>query len=315
MEAFYKDKKVLIVGAGGMIGSLLAKKFSSLGSQLHLVFHSVPQNTPSGVQTSVLDLRLPESWDGLVDADIIFHLAAHESKNFEPVEDFEVNARSVLDLLETCRVQKRSPKIVFASSSNVVGAPDRMPVDESFKDNPLTLFAIHKLLAEEYLKLYAQDFNIYSIILRLANVYGPSTDKQVSLHSALNKMVNNAVGGQPLKLFANKDKIRDFLYIDDAVDAYLAAGMVQDPKGEIYVVGSEEGETFENIVALIKGLVAKATGKNPEIVIEKDQIASVEMRNFVANASRFKKVTGWKPGTSLKEGLQKTIDYFITVKQ
>lgn len=297
----YKGKKVLIIGAGGMIGNALTQKLSALGCQLRLVYHNSP-----------LDITKPEIWDELVENDIIFHLAAHESSNFELEEDLKTNALSVLYLLEACRQKKVFPKIVFASSSNLVGAPEKMPVDESFKDNPLTIFAVHKLMAEEYLKLYFRDFGIPSVTLRLANVYGPATDLNTSLRSTLNKMINNALRGKPLKLFVNKDKIRDFLYIDDATTAFLTAGG-DNHSGEIYVIGSEEGEPFEYIVELIAKLISKATSHRPEIIIDgQTPIKAVEMRNFCANSSKFKKATGWKPLTSLKSGLQKTIDYFIT---
>ena len=295
---FYKDKKIFITGATGFIGSMLTKRLTEAGADITRV-----------------DLRRPEPWANIEKSEIIFHLAAHESGNFEPEEDLQVNALSVLYMLEACRRKQVSPKIVFASSSNLVGAPDTIPVDESFKDNPLTIFAVHKLLAEGYLKLYFQDFDIPSIILRLANVYGPSTDTALSLHSTLNKMIQNAVLGQSLKLFVNKDKIRDFLYIEDAVEAFVAAGAVSDLKGEVYIVGSEEGQSFKNIVELVAELVLKTTKQKADVILdEKTPIKPVEMRNFVADSSKFKKLTDWKAETNLKSGLEKTISYFLNVK-
>lgn len=312
---FYKDKKVLIVGAGGMIGSCLAQKLSTAGCSLHLVYHSPPENPPQGTKVSVLDISQPEVWNELVGNDVIFHLAAHESGAFEPEKDFQVNSLSVLYMLEACRRKQAAPKIVFASSSNLVGAPEKMPVDESFKDNPLTIFAIHKLLAEEYLQLYFNDFGIPSVALRLTNVYGSSSNVSLSLHSTLNKMINNAVRGKPLKLFANKDKIRDFLYIDDAVEAFLTGGTIDNKKSGVYIVGSEEGEKFKTIVELIAELVSKTMGNQPEIIVdEQTPIKLVEMRNFVANSTKFKNLTSWKPETNLKSGLQKTTDYFKSNK-
>ena len=313
-ESFYKNKKVLVVGAGGMIGSCLVKALSILGCDLRLVYHNAPNNPTKGAIISVADITKPEVWDELASNDVIFHLAAHESGNFEPEEDLKTNALSVLYLLESCRRKEVFPKIVFASSSNLVGAPDKMPVDETFKDNPLTIFAIHKLTAEEYLKLYFHDFGIPSIALRLANVYGPSMEMSLSLHSTLNKMVNNAVAGKPLKLFANKDKIRDFLYIDDAARAFLAAGSLPNEKSGVYIAGSEEGKSFKTIVELVAELVSKTSGRRPEIIIDRETpIKAVEMRNFVADSSKFKKASGWKPQTMLRSGLQKTINYFLKI--
>jgi len=301
-NSFYKNKKVVIVGAGGQIGSILAQKVSALGCRPNLIFHD-----------SASDIGKPDIWNRLVaDADIIFHLAAHEPKNFNPELDLEINCRSMLYLLEACRAQGKSPQIVFTSSSNVVGDPKKMPVDESFKDNPLTMHAIHKLAAEEYLKLYARNFNIPSITLRLASVYGPSTDINLSLRSSINKMINNAVHGSPVKLFANKDKIRDFLYIDDVADAFIAAGAVSHPRGEVYIIGSEQRETFGKVADFIASDVARRLGNKTEIIVDKDvRLSEVDMREFVANSARFKELTGWRPNISLKYGLALTVDYFI----
>lgn len=309
---FYKNKKVVITGAGGQIGSLLARRMSAFGGPLKLIFRSVSGAAPEKAEVFVLDLRARDIWGDIVSgADIVFHLAAHESKNFELETDLEVNARSVLYLLEACRKQKKPPHIVFASSSNVVGAPSKMPVDESFKDNPLTIYAIHKLMAEEYLKFYADNFGIPSITLRLANVYGPSTSFELSLRSSLNKMINSAARNSTLALFANKDKTRDFLHIDDAVDAFVAAGAVNHPLGEVCIVGSERGETFEKIAEMITDAVKRFGREVAVSVDESSPLSAAEMREFIADSSKFRKLTSWKPQVKLEDGIAMTADYFI----
>src|SRR5206468_3845590 len=104
---------------------------------------------------------------------------------------------------------------------------------------------------------------------------------------------------------------RDFLYIEDAAQAFLAAGAVAKPMGEKYVVGSEKGDTFTNIVELISNLASKSGLAAPEVVIDtQTAIKPVEMRNFVANSSKFKELTGWQAQTSFETGIERTIDYF-----
>src|SRR5262249_4833517 len=155
-------------------------------------------------------------------------LAAFEHKRgseFAPAIDLAVNAGATLNLLECCRSRGLKPRIVFASSANIYGQPTRLPVDESFPDQPLTLFAIHKLTSEQYLRFYAREFGIPSVSLRLSNLYGcfHHTSREVVDRVVLNRIMGRALRGDSLELYRNRDKVRDYLHIEDVVSALLAA--------------------------------------------------------------------------------------------
>ena len=159
--------------------------------------------------------------------DYVFHLAAKEyfyRSEYDPEQDLQFNALPILRLLEVCRVQTYRPKIVFASSANLFGLVDTLPVNEDNRDNPLTMWAVHKLTAENYLRLYAQQFGIQSITLRLANVYGPTARWSVMDRVVINKVIAKALDGEALVTYANQSCVRDYVFLDDVVSAFMLAG-------------------------------------------------------------------------------------------
>ena len=168
--ALFSGKKILITGANAYLGPKLAEILSGEECALVLHGHSKPQLSFPNSRAKIIltggDLSKPDAWEALMTGvDIIFHLAAHESKEFEPELDLEVNAFSTLRLLELCRRQNLRPKIVFASSANLVGLAKRMPVDETFQDDPQTIYAVHKLTSERYFSYYARQYAIPSAVL------------------------------------------------------------------------------------------------------------------------------------------------------
>lgn len=315
---FYTGKKILITGANAYLGPALALVLSGVDCRLILHGHSEPKFNFAGSQAKIEvqqgDLSPKSAWANLLHGtDIIFHLAAHEARNFEPEADLTVNAVSVLNLLETCRAKSLQPKIVFVSSANLVGLTERLPVDETFPDRPLTIYAIHKLTAEHYFRYYAQNFGIPSVTLRLSNVYGPSVSQEATARVAFNRMMAGAIKESKLKLFKNRHCVRDYLFINDAIAALLAAGA--DKKifdGGYYLIGSEKGYDFQEFARLIANGVKKQFEKIVELESDDTvELLAAEFRNFVADSSRFKKLTGWKARVSLEEGIEKTIEYFF----
>jgi len=246
----------------------------------------------------------------------VFHLAAYEQQkgtSFNPHLDKEVNVSSVRFLLEVCVQRHLSPLVVFASTSNSVGAPEKQPVNESFPDEPLTTFAKSKLSAEHHLRSYTADFRIPTIILRLANVYGPSSNIPVTKRGVLNLMMLKAIQGEPLSLFANQSCIRDFVYIDDVVSAFLTAGKSRTfAKGQRYLIGSGESVSIRSAVDMIVKKVSRLTGVTPRIRFNlEEKLNAVELRNFTADTTQFQSATGWTSRTSLSEGMDKTLYWMM----
>jgi nucleoside-diphosphate-sugar epimerase len=317
---FYSGKKILITGANAYLGPKLAHQLSAV--DCHLILHGhknsnfVFPGSRARIESITGDLSLEQAWEDLLSGvDIIFHLAAHESRNFEPKLDWAVNAGTVLNLLETCRAHQSVLKIIFASSANLVGITDHLPVDESFADRPLTIYAIHKLTAERYFKYYADHYGIKSVTLRLANVYGPSIDLASFRRVAFNRMIESALSLGNITLFGNRHCVRDYLYIDDAISAFLTAGAGQNMSdGSFYVVGSGQGYNFSECARLIAETIKLRTGQKPQIANDDlVELVPAEFRNFVADSSRFKRLTGWEAKVSLARGIENTLAYLIGV--
>jgi nucleoside-diphosphate-sugar epimerase len=319
----YHGRTILITGGQGYIGSALTKSLAELNCKLILLDHTTeniwkPEHQKAEVLILHGDVTVRKTWDAaLPGVDYVFHLAAKEyfyRSGYNPEQDLQFNTLPILHLLEVCRRQNYQPKIVFASSANLFGLVDTLPVNEDNRADPLTMWAIHKLTAEHYLQLYSQQFDIKSITLRLANVYGPTARRSVMDRVVINKVIAKALEGEALMTYTNHGCIRDYVFLNDVVQAFLLAGVYcGSNKSPFYVIGSGEGKTISDVWHLIADRVRLHTGRNVPIWFDKSvKIEPMELRNFVAGTSRFKKETGWEPQIGLTQGIDITVRAFLS---
>ena len=322
----YIGKTILVTGASGYLATSLIHSLKTIDCTIVRLSRKSKLDPITGNARIVDiegDIRVRESIEQALKqhVDVIFHLAAYEHNHgseFNPILDLEVNTLAVLHLLEECRLKKYVPRIVFASSSNLVGLPTQLPVNEAYQDNPSTIFAIHKLFSEKYLQYYAREFGQHSIVLRLANVYGPVLNMQASIKVVLNRIICRALKGEKLFLYRNSACIRDYVWIEDVVAAFHAAVCMGNEyaTGQHYLIGSGSGYQISDVMTMIADKVTQHTGQ--KTTIEKDTnetLEAIEWRNFVADTSKFKEVAGWKASVSLDEGIDRTIDYFLSAKE
>jgi UDP-glucose 4-epimerase len=322
MLTHYTGKTILVTGASGYLATSLIHSLKTIDCTIIRLSRKKKQEHIIGnarIVDIAGDIRVKESIEQALKqhVDVIFHLAAYEHNHgseFNPILDLEVNTLAVLHLLEICRLRKFVPRIVFASSSHLVGFPAQLPVNETYQDNPSTIFAIHKLFSEKYLQYYAREFGQHSIVLRLANVYGPVCNMQASVRVVLNRIIGRALQGEKIFLYRNSDCIRDYVWVDDVVAAFHAAVFLGNEyaTGQQYLIGSGSGYQILDVMTMIAEKVRQHTGQ--KTTIEKDTnetLEKIEWRNFVADTSNFKKVTGWESSISLDEGIDRTIDYFL----
>lgn len=314
----YQGCTILITGGRGYIGSALAQALSGVNCKLILLDQS-PDDAwkPAANIAEVLvlngDVSLRKTWNkALPGVDYVFHLAAEEyfyRSEYDPERDYQLNALPILRLLEICRAQNRRPRIVFSSSANLYGLADKLPVNEYSRDDPLTIWAVHKLAAEYYLRYYAQQFGIYSISLRLANVYGPVARWSVVDRVVINKVITKALEGEALTTYVNQSSIRDYVFIDDVVSAFMAAGACcGSTRSPIYIIGSGEGHSIADVWKLIADCVSSHIGKIVPVRFDDSvKIEPLEMRSFVADTGLFQKATGWKPRVELAQGIDDTV--------
>ncbi|MCJ7778200.1 MAG: NAD-dependent epimerase/dehydratase family protein [Sedimentisphaerales bacterium] len=319
IAAQYEGKTILVTGAAGFIGSKLSQALSTVSRRLFLLDLPgwppyIPDNAVADIECIQADITSSHCWQSaLPGVDYLFHLAALEynRKNFDIERDLHVNAVSVYHLLECCCQNNLHPKIIFSSSANIFGIVDKLPVNETFPANPPSLWSAHKLLAENYFRTYAQRHGIESLILRLANVYGPTADKNAQTSVIINKVITAALSGSGLVTYPNRNCLRDFIYIDDIISAFLYAGAADRSlfDGRFYVIGGGQSKTIAQIWQIIADKLKVYTKRN--ISIETDdspKLEPLDMRQFVADYSAFRDVTGWKPKISIDEGIALTIE-------
>jgi len=317
----YQSKTVVITGGVGYIGSSIIRALKGIACRIIVVDREakeIPSDATAEISVQEADIRKKSVWNELLsDADILFHLAAQTSSkvaNEKPGFDAELNLFPVIHLIETCRKKGCFPHIVFSGTVTQVGFTETYPVDESFRDDPITVYDINKLAAEKYLQFYTHHLGGSAVTLRLANVYGPGPRSGSADRGILNIMIKKALRGEPLTVYGDGNFVRDYVYVDDVTRAFLTAGAKKEILGgNYYVIGSGKGTTINEAARLIKSRVEKKTKKEAEIiyVAPPEDLSQIEYRHFVADTKSFGSATGWKAEISLLEGIDRTINYFL----
>jgi nucleoside-diphosphate-sugar epimerase len=325
--SFYKSKKVLISGATGYIAWNLISKLLDVDCEIICLTrkssHELDMEnflkckaTINTVVGSYDDEKLwKKSMDGV---NIVFHLASQTSvykAEVDPLEDFKSNVYPMQLLLKAASQNEKKPYITFAGSATQCGLKKRLPIGESVKDNPSTVYDFHKLLAESYLKFYINKNWVNGACLRLSNVYGPGPKSSQDDRGILNSMVRKALRKETLTIYGSGDFIRDYIFIDDVVNAFLACPFYHErTNSNYYIIGSGKGHSINEAINMVAGVVERITSLKVDVINVKppDELLDIEYRNFVANNSSFKSDTGWFVRTNLEEGIIKTVNKFRT---
>src|SRR5512135_292369 len=246
-------KRVLITGGLGFIGSSLARRLVSLDAQVTLVDSLIPQyggnhfnihDIRDNVAVNITDVRDPHAMSHLIHLqDFLFNLSwqtSHLDSMNDPQTDLDINASAQLSILEACRKHNPGIKIVFASTRQLYGKPEYLPVDEKHPIKPVDVNGINKLAGEWYHLLYNNVYGIRACALRLTNTYGPGMRVKDARQTFLGIWVRLLLEGKPIKVFGDGMQLRDFNYVDDCVEALLLAGASDKANGKVYNLGSTE---------------------------------------------------------------------------
>jgi dTDP-glucose 4,6-dehydratase/UDP-glucose 4-epimerase len=320
MSTPYAGAKVLITGGLGFIGSNLARRLVGLGAQVTLVDSLIPQyggnprniaDIRERVQVNVCDVRDRFAIEYLIAGqDWLFNLAgqtSHLDSMTDPRTDLDINAGAQLSILEACRKVTPGVRIVFASTRQLYGRPDYLPVDEKHPIRPVDVNGINKLAGEWYHLLYNNVHGIRASVLRLTNTYGPGMRVKDARQTFLGIWVRQLLEGKPIQVFGDGLQLRDFNYVDDCVDALLVAGSHDATLGKAYNLGSEEVVSLKQLAAMLVGLQA---GGAYEVVPFPPERKAIDIGDYYSNFSLFRGDTGWAPRIGLAEGLQRTLDYY-----
>jgi nucleoside-diphosphate-sugar epimerase len=319
---FYAGKTILITGGAGFIASNVVRLLcDAKGLILRLDRHGTvfsPIKGKAEIKDIFGDVRERNIWKDLIPGvDVIFHFAAQTSTyvaNADPGADIRINVAPMVHLLETCRISPKRPTVLFSSTVTVAGIPASLPVDETHPDNPVTIYDLHKLIAEQYLRYYVNEGVVDGVILRLANIYGPGPKSGSSDRGILNLMAHRALAGVPLTVYGKGNQIRDYLYVEDAARAFLTAAIHAGKlNGRHFVIGSEQGYTISQAMHLISERAALKTGIHTPVthIDPPSPQSTIESRSFIANSKLFRESTGWQARYSLAEGVDRTLEVFL----
>jgi dTDP-glucose 4,6-dehydratase/UDP-glucose 4-epimerase len=318
----YAGAKVLITGGLGFIGSNLARRLVALDAQATLVDSLIPlyggnphniADIRDRVQVNVCDVRDRFAIEYLMNGqDFLFNLAgqtSHLDSMTDPRTDLDINAGAQLSILEACRKVNPGIRIVFASTRQLYGRPDYLPVDEKHPIRPVDVNGINKLAGEWYHLLYNNVYGIRASVLRLTNTYGPGMRVKDARQTFLGIWIRQLLEGQPIKVFGDGLQLRDFNYVDDCVDALLLAGTGDATLGQAFNLGSEE---VVNLRQTAEMLVALQPGGTFEIVPFPPERKAIDIGDYYGNFKLLNAATGWSPKVGLVEGLKRTLDYYRT---
>jgi len=319
-RSFYRGLPVMITGGLGFIGSNLARQLVELGADVLLVDSLIPdyggnlfniRGIEDKVRVNVADVREQSTMNYLVRGRaVLFNLAgqvSHIDSMRDPFTDLEINGRSQLSILEACRSYNRGIKVVFAGTRQVYGKPDHLPVDERHLVRPTDVNGINKAAGENYHLLYNDVFGVRACSLRLTNVFGPRQLVRHNRQGFIGWFIRLAVEGREIQIYGDGAQLRDFVYVDDAADAFLRAGASDACNGEAFNVGGPGPVSLRDLVGLLLGVAGSASVRYVEWPPDKKVI---DIGSFYADSSKFRAAVAWAPHVSLEEGLARTVAFY-----
>lgn len=320
----YDGRNVLVTGGLGFLGSNLAIRLVRRGARVTLVDSLIPQfggnfaniaPIRDQVVVNISDMRDPHSLDILVQGqDYIFNLAgqvSHGDSMRDPQLDLAVNCVSTMNLVEACRKHNPEARLLYTSTRQVYGRPQKLPVCEDHPTVPIDVNGINKLAAEYYHLLYHVTYGIRSTVLRLTNTFGPRQAVRGNRQGFAAIFLRLALRGETISLFGGGGQVRDFNYVDDVVNAMFLAASSDACLGRVFNLGSQRAYSLLQFVEFLKEHCAF---KVETVPFPQDK-RIIDIGDYYGDFSRFRAATGWGPQIDLPEGLEKTIAFYREHKE
>lgn len=316
----FQGKRVLVTGGLGFIGSNLARKLVDLGARVLIVDSLIPEyggnlfnaaGIEEQLQINIADVRDRSSMDYLVQGqDYLFNLAgqvSHIDSMKDPFTDLEINCRSQLSILESCRYNNPGVKVVFAGTRQIYGVPDYLPVDERHLVHPTDVNGINKMAGEWYHIVYNNVYGVQATSLRLTNTYGPRMRARDARQTFLGLWLRIVVEGGELAIYGDGRQVRDLNYVDDVVDALLRVAADEEANGQVYNLGGDEPI---NLLHLAQLMVRVAGRGSYRLVPWPDNRKRIDIGDYYGDYRKIRSKLGWCPRVSLEEGLRRSIHYY-----
>jgi len=319
MNHFYAGRRVLITGGLGFIASNLALQLEELGASVTVVDSCVPgcgsnfhnlQSAGKNIQVATLDIADPAVETLLADVTVVFNLAgevSHTHSMLFPERDLEINSFAHLRFLNTCARVHPGLRIVYAGTRQVYGVPQSLPVDEGHPVSPVDFNGVHKAAASQYHLMLSRLGKLDAMVLRLTNIYGPRMAIGLNCQGFLPVFIGKALQRKSIEVFGDGSQLRDPVYVDDACDAFLRAGMAQNPRQRTVNVGSSQAISLGEIAAEI----SQQTGLlGPTLRPFPPDRKPIDIGSYYTCPSAAQEVLGWQASTGFREGVRRTLAYF-----
>jgi len=317
----FRGKKVLITGGLGFIGSNLARALVKLGARVTIVDCLIPEHggNPRNiaglerkVKVHIADVRDRRSLPGFIrDQDYLFNLAgqtSHMDSMSDPDTDLEINCRAQLSILEACRRHNRAVRIVFASTRQIYGRPKYLPVDETHPLRPVDVNGINKLAGEMYHLLYSEVHGVRSTVLRLTNTIGPRMRVKDARQTFIGVWIRNALEERRFEVWGGT-QLRDFTYVDDAVDAFLLAAARPEAEGKVFNLGGVERVSLREAADMLVAVCGRRQAGYRVRVFPADR-RKIDIGDYYADGRSIERALGWTPRTGVRRALARTIAYY-----
>ncbi|HEX7300707.1 MAG TPA: NAD-dependent epimerase/dehydratase family protein [Solirubrobacteraceae bacterium] len=317
----YRGSRVLITGGLGFIGSHLATRLVDLGAEVTIVDSLIPeyggnlhnvQAIADRVRINLSDIRDPWSIRALVrNQDFIFNLAgqvSHLDSMEDPETDLDINCKAQLSLLEACRRINPEVRVVFAASRQQYGRPQFVPVTEDHPLVPVDVNGINLIAGESYHLLYQSVYGIPAASLRLTNTYGPHLLMKHGRQGFITVFIRRALEGQDLQVFGDGAQLRDFIYVTDAVEAFLTTALTPEAFGRALNVGGLDPVSLLDVAELCQEIAGE--GGTVHKVPWPPEREKIDIGSIYVDDTRLRELTDWSPSVGLREGLEATFAFY-----
>ena len=315
----FKGKRVLITGGLGFIGSNLARTLVGLGAKVTVLDSLIPEyggnrrnvrGLERQLDINLADVRdrhsLPEFLRG---QHFLFNLAgqtSHMDSMTDPETDLEINCRAQLTLLEACRKHNPTLRVVFASTRQIYGRPDYLPVDEKHPLRPVDVNGINKLAGEEYHLLYSDVHGVPGTVLRLTNTIGPRMRVKDARQTFVGVWIKQILQSQPIEVWGG-EQLRDFTYVDDAVEAFLLAATHPSAVGRVFNLGGVGRISLRELAEQLVEVAGQGSYRVKQFPAARRKI---DIGDFYSDCGLIARELGWKPRTTIRQALTKTVAYY-----
>ena len=320
VRSSYQGKKAVVTGGLGFIGSNLVIRLVELGARVTVIDSKVRccganeyniQAVRADVSLMMRDIADAADFRRvLASADVIFNLAgevSHVHSMLFPERDAALNSTAQLRFVQECARAAPGVRLVYAGTRQVYGKPLYLPVDEKHPVRPVDINGIHKYAAAMYHRTFARGGALQSVVLNLTNVYGPRMSLDVPCQGVLSRFTRRVLLRQPIEIFGDGRQLRDPLYVDDAVDAFLAAGAAPDVPADLYNVGGPAALELREIAEIARRAAGGPAALYREFPL---QNARIDIGSYYADSRLIARELGWRPRTPFDKGMELTLEFY-----